>query len=141
MVIGAPPFQMGEQFACELSGGPAATGQSRQRMSQGEIDPLDESSVEGAREPERLEPVGQAGQVAQPHAPLDASELAAAIGLLDLTVQQVERDLPKGFACDDIGDPLTEVGGDGIEVEVKAVAGKDGQTAGSQNEGDRMQQG
>ena len=36
MVIGAPPFEVGEQFASELSGGPAATGQSRQGVSQGE---------------------------------------------------------------------------------------------------------
>ena len=36
MIIGAPPVEMGEQFTRELSGGPAATGQSRQSMSQGE---------------------------------------------------------------------------------------------------------
>jgi hypothetical protein len=34
MVIGSPPFEMGEQFAGELCRGPGATGQSRQTPPQ-----------------------------------------------------------------------------------------------------------
>jgi hypothetical protein len=107
---------------------------------QGEIDAFYKSGVEGARKAERLETVREVRQFAQAHAALDPSEPAAAIGLFDLTVQQVERDLPTRFARDDIGDPLTEMGGDGIEVEVKAVAGKDWQTAWSQGQCHRVQQ-
>jgi len=121
MVIDAPPLEMGQQFTRELSGGPGAPRESGQGMPQGQIDAFHESGVEGAGEPEQLEPVGQAGQIAQAHAPFDPRQSAAAIRFLDLAVQQVERDLPTGLAGGDIGDPLTEMGGDGIEVEVKAI--------------------
>ena len=132
--VGAPPLEMGEQFARQLGRGPRATGQSRQSMTQGQIDSLHESGVERAGEPERLEPVGQAGEIAQAHATLDPSGSAAAIGLLDLAVQQVERHLPTEFAGSYIGEPLTEMGRDGVEVEVEAIAGEDGQTALSQDQ-------
>jgi hypothetical protein len=79
-------------------------------------------------------------QIAQTHATLDASETTA-IGFLDLIIPQDEGDLPTGFTGCHIGDPLTEMGGEGIEIEVEAVTGEDGHTAWSQNEGDRMEQG
>ena len=79
--------------------------QSGQRMPQGKMNAFDESDVEGAREPECLELVGRVSQIAQAHATLDPSETAA-IGFLDLIIQQVEGDLPTGFAGCHIGDPL-----------------------------------
>ena len=90
-------------------------------MPQGQIDPFDEGGVEGTRKAQRLEPVGEAREFAQAHATIDPSESAATIGFHDLSVQQINRDLPPGFAGSDIGDPLTEMGGDSIEVEVEAT--------------------
>jgi hypothetical protein len=49
--------------------------------------------------------------VNQISAELDPSE-SAAIGFLDLAVQQVERHLPTEFARRPIRDPLTEMGRD-----------------------------
>jgi hypothetical protein len=127
-------------------------------VTQGKINAFDESGVERAGEPERLETVGEVREVAQTHPALAPSfhsgqalsESAAAIGFLDLAVQQVERHLPTEFARRPIRDPLTEMGGDtctarrrkcGIEVEVEAVTGEDRQTAWSQNEYDGVEQG
>jgi len=45
------------------------------------------------------------------------------------------------FARSPIRDPLTEMGGEGIEVEVETIAGKDRQTAWSQDERDRLEHG
>ena len=89
-----------------------------------------------AGEPQRLETVGEACEVTQTRAAFDPSfhsgqalsESAAAIGFLDLAVQEVERHLPTEFARSPIGDPLTEMGREGIEVEVEAVTGNDWQS-------------
>ena len=57
-------------------------------------------------------------QVAQVHEAFDEIELAAAIGLFDLTIEEGACDLPTYPAGGGIGKPLTEVGGDRIKVEV-----------------------
>jgi hypothetical protein len=115
-------------------------GQSRQRMTQGQADAFDESRVECAGETERLEAVGEVREVAQTPAAFDPSESAATIGFLDLAVQQVECHLPTEFARRHIRDLLTQMGGDGIEVEVEAVAGENRQTAQSQDERNGVKQ-
>jgi len=154
MIIRPPPLQIGKQFARELCRGPRATPSARPPdtatggVTQSKVDAFDESRVECAGETERFEAVGEMGQVAQAHAAFDPSfhsgqapsESAAAIGFLDLAVQQVERHLPTEFARSHIRDPLTEMGGDRIEVEVEAVTGEDRQTARSQDERDGVKQ-
>ena len=64
MVIRPLPLQVSEQFASELGRGPGAARQSRQRVTQGQIDSLHESGVERAGKPERLEMVGEVERVA-----------------------------------------------------------------------------
>jgi hypothetical protein len=61
MVIGGPPLERGEQFARESGGGPGATGEGCPGVSQGEIDSLDNSGIEGAREAEGLGDVARSG--------------------------------------------------------------------------------
>jgi hypothetical protein len=118
-------------------------------VTQGKTNAFDESGVERAGKPERFEALGEVREVAQAHAAFDPSfhseqalsESAAAIGFLDVAVKEVERHLPTEFARSPIRDPLTEMGGDRIEVEVEAVAGEDGETAWSQDERDGVEQG
>ncbi len=61
MVIGAPPLQMGKQFACELCRGPGATPSAKPPdtatggVTQSKVDAFDESRVERAGDPERFE--------------------------------------------------------------------------------------
>jgi hypothetical protein len=131
---------MGEQFASELGGGPGATPSARPPdtatggVTQSKVDAFDESRVERAGKPEHLEALGEVREVAPSHAAFDPSfhsgqalsESAAAIGFLDLTIEQVVGDLPAECARSHIGDPLTEMGGDRIEVEVEAIAGEAG---------------
>jgi hypothetical protein len=69
---------------CEIAPQASILGYSILRLhwksQQSQVDAFDESGVEGAREPKRFEPVGEARQVAQAHASLDERKLAATIG-------------------------------------------------------------
>ncbi len=46
-------------------------------------------------------------------------ELAAAVGLDDLAVEQFKCHLPFRFTGSGIGEPVAQVGGEGIEVQVQ----------------------
>jgi len=72
--------------------------QSGPGVAQGEIESFDEGGVERARQSEGLETLGEMGQVAPTHEAFDELELATAIGLFDLTLEQIESDLPTGLA-------------------------------------------
>jgi hypothetical protein len=50
MIIGSPPFHVGQQLWGLLSGRPGAACQRCHAMSDGQIHPLDESGVESSRE-------------------------------------------------------------------------------------------
>ena len=100
---------MSEQFAGELSGSPGAAGQGGQSMTRGEIETFDKGGAERTRQSERL-------------------ESTTAIRLFDLTLEETASDLPTHLAGGGVSKPLTEVGGQGVKIEVEAVAGKDGQT-------------
>ena len=129
MVVGPPPFEMGDEFASELSGGPGAASESGEGVTEGQIETLDEGGVEGARESQGLEAQGELGQVAPTHETFDEVELATAIGFLDLSIEQVAGDEPTGLARCGVGEPLAEMGSQGVKVEIETVAGKDGKTA------------
>ena len=77
--------------------------------------------------------MGELRPVAQAHEASDEIEPAAAIRLFDLPIQQVAGDLPASLAGSWVNEPLTEMCGQGVEVEVEAVAGKDRQAAWSQD--------
>ena len=110
-------------------------------MAQGEIESLDEGGIERAGEAEGLEAFSEMRQVAQAHEAFDELELATAIRLFDLPIDQVMGDLPTGRTGGGVCRPLTEVGGQSVEVEIEAVAGKDRQAAGGQDERERMDDG
>jgi hypothetical protein len=59
----------------------------------------------------------------------------------DLPIEQVACDLPTYLTGGGVGEPLTEVGGRSVKVEVEAVAGKDGKATRSQDECQRMDDG
>ena len=69
--------------------------------------------------------MGELRQLAQAHETFDAIELAAAIHLFDLPIQQVAGNLPTSLAGGGGSDLLTKVCGDSVEVEVEAITGKD----------------
>ena len=48
VLIGAPPFQVGQQARGLLSRSPGATSQRRYSMADGQIHPLDKSGIEPA---------------------------------------------------------------------------------------------
>jgi len=54
MVIGAPPFQIGQQLWGLLCGGPGATSQRHYFMADGQIHPFDKGGVEPSREAQVL---------------------------------------------------------------------------------------
>jgi hypothetical protein len=55
VIIGAPPFQMGEQLWGLLSRGPGTSRQRGYSMADGQIHPLDESRVQSSRETQFLQ--------------------------------------------------------------------------------------
>ena len=54
MVVGSPPFQMGQQLWSLLGRGPGAACQSRHAMADRQIHPLNESCVQPSREAHSL---------------------------------------------------------------------------------------
>jgi hypothetical protein len=46
MIVGSPPFQMGEQLWSLLGGGPCTTSQCRDSMAESQIHPLNERRVQ-----------------------------------------------------------------------------------------------
>ena len=118
MVASAPPLEMGFEFGGELSGSPGATGEGGDTLPQGQVEPFDESGIDGTGEAELLKRGLQVVQGAKLHLAFDLSELAAAIGFLDLTVEQVEGYQPFGLVGEGIRDPVTEVSGESIEIQV-----------------------
>jgi len=138
---GAPPLEVRSEFRSEQGGGPRATRQGGQGVTEGQVESLVESGVERTPAPEGFETVGQQGEIAEAHATFNTGEFAVVIDVLDLAVEQVEGDVPAGFAGSAIGVPLAEVCGESIEVEVEAVAGEDGETSGSQDKSHRVQEG
>jgi hypothetical protein len=71
--VNAPPVEMRHEFAGQLSLGPRAMSESGQGVPEGEVDAFDKSSVDGARESERLEPSGQVIETAEAKATFDLS--------------------------------------------------------------------
>jgi hypothetical protein len=130
----SPPLQVGLQGRGELGGGPGAAGQGREALAQGQVEAFDESGVDGTGEAELLKGDLQVFALAELHAPLDFSELTAAIGFDDLAVEQVERHLPFRFAGGGVCEPLAKVSGEGIEVQVQSIAGASGHTAWGQGQ-------
>ncbi len=98
-------------------------------MTQGEIESLDEGGVERTRLSGRLESLREMSQVAQAHETFDMVESTTAISFFDLPIEDVACDLPTHLAGDGVGEPLTEVGGQGVKVKVEAVEGKGGETS------------
>jgi hypothetical protein len=94
----SPPLKVCLEFGSELRGGPRAAGECGQALALGQVDPLDESGVDRAGETQMLESRPQVVSLSQLHVALNCEDLASPTGLLDLAMQQRQRDLLLRFA-------------------------------------------
>ena len=134
----APPRQVGLQSRGELGGCARAAGQGGEALPKRHVEAFDEGSVDGTGEAELLKCALQVFALAELHASLDMGELAAALGFDDLAAKQVERHLPFRFSRGGVREPVAEVGGESLEVEVEAITGTDRHTARGERERDGM---
>ena len=120
MIIGSPPFHVGQQLWGQLRGRPGAACQSRHAMTNGQIDPLDESGVEPSREAHPLQGEREICLCPQAHHGCDPRQLAPPVAFLHLTVDQARRHLPPTCYPPSLNHlkPLAKMGREGIEVQV-----------------------
>jgi len=52
---------------------------------------------------------------------LDADEPSATMNLLNLGIEQARQGTPDGFGLTHVLPPLTEVSGEGVEIEFQAI--------------------
>ena len=98
MIVSAPPFQVSQQLWGLLGGGPGATCQRCHPMSDGQIDPLDESGVQSSREAHPLQGDREICLCPQAHHMRDLDQLTPSVTFLYLAVDQARRYLPStGF--------------------------------------------
>lgn len=129
MVVGSPPFEMSEQTRRPLRRRPGPPDQPSHALSDRQVHPFDKGRVELAREPELLESCLELFPGAQEHLVARSHQAPSSIDLLDLTVDQPHVHLPLESLMSNRLDPGTKVRGQGVEVEVQPIAGKDGQTS------------
>src|SRR5579864_1727666 len=94
MIVGSPPFQVGQELWGLLGRGPGATRQRRYSMTDGQIDPLDKSGVQASREAHTLQGEREICLCPQTHHVCDPQQLASAVAFLHQAVDQARRHLP-----------------------------------------------
>ena len=120
MIVCSPPFQVGQQLWGELRRGPGATRQRRYSMTDGQIDPLDESGVQPPREAHPLQGDGEICLCPETHHRRDPRQLTPPVAFLHLAVDQTRRHLPPTCypPSTTFCEPLSKVGREGIKVQV-----------------------
>ena len=135
MIIGAPPFQVGQQLWSLLGRGPGATRQRCHPMTDAQIHSLDKSGVQPSREAHPLQGEREICLCPKPHHVRDANQLAPLVAFFHLAVDQALRHLP--LACFPPSttscEPLSKMGREGIEVQIQAITGEERQTARGQD--------
>jgi hypothetical protein len=61
------------------------------------------------------------------HLPVDADQASAPMNLLDLGIEQAGQGAPDWFGLTEVLNPLTEVGGERVEIQFQAITTEDGQ--------------
>jgi hypothetical protein len=120
MVVGTPPFQMGQQLGGLLRSGPGATSQRGYSMADGQIHPLNKSRVQPPREAQSLQDSFEGVLCSQSHHLRDPNELAPPVTFLHLAVDQAWFQQPSAHVASSTaeGEPLTKVGRECIEVQI-----------------------
>jgi hypothetical protein len=120
MIVRSPPALVGQQLWGELRRGPGATSQRRYSMTDGQIDPLDKSSVESSREAHPLQGEREICLCSQAHHVRDPYQLAPPIVFLHLAIDQARRHLPPMCYPPSMTrlSPLAKMGREGIKVQI-----------------------
>ncbi len=120
MIIRSPPLEMSQQLWSELRRGPRATRQRCHAMTDAQIHPLDESSVQPSRQAQSLQGGCEICLGPQADHRRDPYEFAPPVGFLHLAVDQTGRYLP--LACFALSttscEPLPEMGCESIEIQM-----------------------
>jgi hypothetical protein len=126
MVVGPPPFQMGEQGRRLLCCRPGATSQRRSSMSHCQIHSFNERRVQPPREAQSLQGGLESVFCSKTHDVRDANQLASPLEFFHLAREQTSRHLPLSHdppamtSCD----PVAKMGREGRAVQVQAIAGE-----------------
>ncbi len=120
MIVSSPPVQVGQELWSLLGRGPGSTRQRRYSMTDGQIDPLDKSSVQPSREAHPLQGDREICLCSQAHHVRDANQLAPAVAFLHLAIDQARRHLPPTCypPSTTFCEPLAKMGREGIKVHV-----------------------
>jgi hypothetical protein len=93
-------------------------------LPNGQVHPFHKRRVQPSAQAQlserRLQSLGRAAA----HHARHAHDLAVPIGLLDLTIDQLGRDPPLAYPLANCHNPPTEVGAQGIEVQIQAITCK-----------------
>jgi hypothetical protein len=109
MIVRAPPFQMGQEVWSRLRRRPGATRQRGYSMTDGQIHPLNISSVQSSCEAWSQQSGLESGLCPQAHHVRDPNQLTPPVVFLHLPVDQTSRHLPS-FARSALDDtPLATV--------------------------------
>lgn len=134
MIVRAPPLEMSQELWGLLSCSPGATCQSCHPMSNGQIHPLNKSSVQPSREAQFLQSDLESSLCSKAHHVRDLYQLTPLVTFLDLAVDQTCRYLPSaGFSpLTPHFLPLSKMSGQSIEIQIEAITGEERQAARSQ---------
>ncbi len=94
MIIGAPPFQVGQQVWGLLGRGPGTARQSCHAMTDRQIHPLDTSGIQSPREAHPLQGGREICLGPEAHHLRDPRQLTPPIAFFHLAVDQTRRHLP-----------------------------------------------
>ncbi len=135
MIIGSRPLQVGQQLWGLLGGSPGATRQCCHPVTDGQIDPLDESGIQPSREAQFLQGDCESSLYPQTHYVRDSHQLAPPVAFFQLAIDQARRYLPLAYMPPSLNHlkPVSKMGREGIEVQIEAITGEERQTARGQD--------
>jgi hypothetical protein len=134
MIVGLPPLQMSLQMGSLPGGGPGAPSQSGHAAADRQRSPLDKGRVHSSGEAQPLQRFPEGWLCSRPDDVLDPHEPASSVALLDLPIHQTSCHfpLPHFPPAPTCLDPGPKMSGEGVEIGSEAIAGEEGQAAGSQ---------
>ncbi len=135
MIVGSPPFQVGQEVRGLLGRSPGTTRQSCHTMSDGQVYSLNEGGVQPSRKAHLLQGEGEICLCSQAHHRRDSHQLAPPVAFFHLAIDQARRYLPLANMSPSLNPlkPLAEMGCEGIEVQIEAITGEERQIARGQD--------